>query len=362
MLLQFLAQYFKRLLPRDKSLVFLFAIIQVYFACVIALTVILKYFENLSWIEALWQVWQTYTTVGYGNEPAEGILGRTVTMVFGFFAIALYAAMGGALIEYFIRLKERRKFGLMENPFKNGYVIFNLPEIHLMDSFIEEIRVTEKDVGVCIVDNRIDELPATILVRGKVHFVKGSLVEQETYKKANLEHNKVVIVFPSEPFNPDSDAATKTIVDLTSQFVRKADTRIIHVLVKQSNDWMFKDLPSTSVLESISVLALVQESQDQYSASIIQRLLANTDGANPHTVHPTTTQGLTWKQFQHNALKASEKLNMKANVFALVRNGEPSTCPDFDTVITGDDSISIISYNDFDWLKFETAMTENSKD
>ena len=231
-----------------------------------------------------------------------------------------------------------------------------------MESFIEEIRFTEGDVGVCIVDNRIDELPATMLVRGKVHFVKGSLVDQETFKNANLEHNKVVIVFPSEPFNPDSDAGTKTIVDLTSQFVNKSDTRIIHVLVKQSNNWMFKDLPSTAVLESISVLALVQESQDQYSASIIQRLLANTDGANPHTVQLTTTQGLTWKQFQHNALEASEKLNMKMNVFALIRDGEPSTCPDLETVITGDDSISIISFNDFDWLKFETAMTENSGD
>ena len=215
-------------------------------------------------------------------------------------------------------------------------------------------------MGVCIVDNKIDELPTVIRERKNVHFVKGSLVEKNTYEKANVGNNKVVIIFPGEPFNPDSDAGTKTIVDLVSQFVEKSSTRIVHILVKQSNEWMFKGLPSTPVLESLSVLALVQESQDQYSAPIIQKLLANTKGANPQTVVPTSTKGLTWKEFQQSALNASEKLGDYVNVFALVRNGEPATCPAFNTVITDNDLISIIANRGFDWKKFEEAMTEKS--
>lgn len=350
----------KKLIHRDRALILLISVIEIYVLCFAALTVLLKYFEGYSWLTSLWQVWQTYTTVGYGDTAVLNPVSQTVTMIFSFMAIALYAAMGGALIEYLIHVKERRRLGLMDNPIKNGYVIFNFPEAHLIDRFIEEVRFTEGDVGICIVDNKIDELPAVIRVLDKVHFVKGSLVEKNTYEKANVENNKVVIVFPGEPYNPDSDAGTKTIVDLVSQFVKSSSTRIVHVLVKQSNDWMFKGLPSTLVLESISVLALVQESQDQYSAPIVQKLLSNTEGANPNTVIPTSTKGLTWKEFQQNALNASEKHGEYVNVFALVQNGEPATCPALDTVITDNDRISIIANKGFDWKKFEEAMTENS--
>ncbi|MCH7783041.1 two pore domain potassium channel family protein [candidate division KSB1 bacterium] len=350
-------QKLKRLIQRDRALILLISVIEMYVLCFAVLTVLLKYFEEYSWLTSMWQVWQTYTTVGYGDTAVVNPISQTFIMIFSFMAIALYAAMGGALIEYLIHAKERRRLGLMDNPVKNGYVIFNFPEPHLVDRFIEEVRFTEDNVGICIVDNKIDELPTIIRERKNVHFVKGSLVDKDTYKRSNVENNKVVIIFPGEPFNPDSDAGTKTIVDLVSQFVGKSSTRIVHILVKQSNEWMFKGLPSTPVLESLSILALVQESQDQYSAPIIQKLLANTKGSNPQTVVPTSTKGLTWKEFQHSALNASEKLGDYVNVFALVQNGEPATCPPLDTVITDNDLISIIANRGFDWKRFEEAMS-----
>jgi voltage-gated potassium channel len=361
MILPIYPQKLKRLIQGDKALILLISVVEMYALCFTVLTILLKHLEGYSWLTSMWQVWQTYTTVGYGDTSVVHPVSQSFTMIFSFIAIALYAAMGGALIEYLIHAKERRRLGLMNNPVKNGYVIFNFPAPHLLDSFIEEVRFTEGEVGICIVDNRIEELPTVVRERKNVHFVKGSLVNKETYKKANVANNKVVIIFPGEPFNPDSDAGTKTIVDLVSQFVGKSTTKIVHILVKQSNEWMFKGLSSTPVLESISVLALVQELQDQYSAPIIQKLLANTKGSNPQTVVPTSTKGLTWKEFQLRALNASEKLGDNVNVFALVRNGEPATCPAFNTIITDNDLISIIANRGFDWKRFEEAMKENSE-
>ena len=86
-----------------------------------------RYVENVSWQEAVWQVWQTATTVGFGNRPAETLLGRIATMFFGLIDIAILGAMIGAIFDEREDRRARRRSGLMKNPHKDGYVLFNYP-------------------------------------------------------------------------------------------------------------------------------------------------------------------------------------------------------------------------------------------
>lgn len=315
-----------------------------------------KFIEGVDWSEAVWQGWQTFTTVGYGNRPAETLAGRILTMTVSTLGIAIVGAVFAAgfdLREYYIN---KKKFGFMENPFKDAYVIFNFPGEHKALRFIDEIRSIEKDAGICFIDGTLEKLPERIALRSKIHFIKGNTLDRSTFEKSKLKENKVVIVFPLTPDLPDSDGATKTLVSIVSKFIDPLKTRIIHVLVNSDNAWMFEGIPSTQVLESVEMFCVVQESQDPYSSGILEQLMMNSEGGNPRTVNPKRVVGLTWGQLQRILLEYCHEHNFNINPFALVKDGKVITCPPLNTTIGDGDSISIITRDAVDWEKLEQGL------
>jgi len=104
---------------------------------------------------------------------------------------------------------------------------------------------------------------------------------------------------------------------------------------------MFEGINSTAVIESLEVLALVQECQDPHSASIVQRLLLNTAGGNPNTVAAQRTVGWSWMEFGQYCMEASERCGVLANPLALVKQSGPLVCPPPSELIDqGDASIT----------------------
>lgn len=320
-----------------------------------AFVVLFRFAEDVTWEEAIWQVWQTATTVGYGNQPAQTSMGRYATMVFGLMDIAIVGAGIGAVFDAREDKRRRMRTGLMDNPYRDGYVVFNFPGVSWFKGFVNEIRHVEADVPVCVVDDAIDHLPEGIASLPRIHFVKGSLLDKDTYTRAKLAENKAVIVFPTHPGDPSSDGTTRVAVDLIIGTVSE-DTRVLHVLVSPENDWMFDELRSTSVMETLEVLAIVQECQDVHSADIVQRLLMNTQDANPKTVAPNRIVGWTWQDFVTHALPAAEDIGVEINPFAIIKDGQPHVCPARSTLIEAGDLLSIIVYTGFDWARFEEAL------
>jgi len=318
--------------------------------------VLLKCSEDLTWEESLWQVWQTVTTVGYGNRPAETLPGRWTVMILGTIALAVFVYLLSLFWEVKAYFQDLRRFGMIENPFTSGYVLIHCPGEKEFESLVREIRVVEPNVGICVIDDRLEELPPGVQIKFKdIHFVKGNALDREVYEKARIDKNKVVIVFPEDKNSSDSDGTTKTIVELLSEFVNE-DTRIIHVLVDQEHVWMFKNTKSTSVWQSLEMLAVVQESQDQYSAQVIARVLKNTEGANPQTVKPVRIVGWTWKQLSERAIQTAYDMGISVNLFALIHDRIPVTCPKMDQKIQDGDLISILAFPGFKWDKFEQEM------
>ena len=132
------------------------------------------------------------------------------------------------------------------------------------------------------------------------------------------------------------------------------------MLVSARNGWMFDGLASTAIMENLEVLALVQECQDTHSAPIVQRLLLNTEGANPDTVTPTRTVGWTWSDFVVAAMRASGETGVRVNPLALVKaDEEPIVAPAPDEVIASGDSVSMSAFPGFDWGRFEAAMVKS---
>lgn len=314
-----------------------------------------KFSENVSWIEAIWQAWQTTTTVGYGNQPAETLVGRLFSILFGTSGIAVLGVLITAIFDAREEKKYRKRMGMINNPYKNGYVIFNFPGIPKFQTLVREIRHVEKDVPICVVDGRIDELPLSVAMIDNVHFVKGSILDKETYQSVRLKENKVVIIFPVESSKPDSDGTTLTVTKMVSR-VAGHDTRIIYVLVDSSNSWLFEDVPGIQIIEYFEILGIVQECQDPYSSQIVQKLLLNTEGANPKTFTPKLCIGRTWGELQIYSVKFSSDKNLPINLFAIIHDGVTNSCPEPSTVIHEGDFISVITYTGFEWDLFEKEM------
>ncbi len=355
MILFFLPTRIRDRYKERKPLVVLFDLLLVGALVSIGFAVLFRLVEDVTWEESIWQVWQTATTVGYGNRPAETTIGRYATMAFGLIDIAIVGAGIGAVFDAREDKRRRTRLGQMSNPFRDGYVVFNFPGASWFRGFVTEVRHVEADAPVCVVDDTLDELPEAIAALPHVHFVKGSVLDKDTYTRARLAENKAVIVFPTHPGDPSSDGTTRVAVDLILTTVTNS-TRVLHVLVSPENDWMFAELRSTSVMETLEVLAIVQECQDVHSADIVQRLLLNTQDANPMTVAPTRIVGWTWQEFVTYALAAAEATDVEINPFAIIRNGEPQVCPPRSLRFEDGDLLSVIVDTGFDWARFEEAL------
>jgi hypothetical protein len=164
-----------------------------------------------------------------------------------------------------------------------------------------------------------------------------------------------VVVFPRQSGVDESDAITKVVVDLASQFIGP-QTNLIHFLVNPDNAWMFKETRSRPILEHLEIFALVQECQDKGTASLVQRLLLNTAGANPETFVPQRIVGWTWRELQLHAMQVSQDIQTPVSLFALIRGETPDPCPAYHTVIQQGDLISLITYSHLDWDAFERRL------
>ncbi len=340
---------------RNRPLRWLITLLFWFFALMMLYSAGLKYIENYDWSEAIWQGWQTFTTVGYGNAPPETVWGRVYTIVLSTIGIAIVGAVFSAAFDYSHFLSELKRSGLMKNPYKDGYVIFNFPSTYQLENFIRELRTVEPNVGICMVDNRMEELPKSIAALSNIHFIKGSTLDETTYQRANLNANKAVIVFPYNPTDGESDGATKTTVDLIEGFVGE-QTRIIHILVDSRNHWMFRNSRSIPILEAFELFAIVQECQDPYSAQIIESLLLNTEGATPRTVKPLHIIGWSWSELVITSMRLNKKLNTATTPFAIVVAGKPNTCPNPESKIPQDCLLSIIAHSNFNWEEYEKDL------
>lgn len=357
MTLLFLPEKIRKKIQQNEPLVWLINLSAILIALFCLHVFAYKLVEKATWEEALWVTWATFSTVGYGDFSASSFLGRLVSVSFGTIGIAVLGTLFAAILEAINHRKNQRRFGFMSNPNRDGYVIFHFPGEKTLRMFLREVYAVEGEVGVCIVDESIESLPPGIVYEygKKLHFIRGSTLDKETYEKANISSNKAIVVFPKDPSSGDTDGNTNTVVKLVLSFVEK-NTRVLYLLVDQKNGWMF-DKRAVPILQDLEILAIVQECQDRGAAMMIERLLLNTQGANPQSVTPKLIVGMSWHEMQQRL----GTIGSRANPLALIRNGDPELCPDPKTIISENDTILIAAYDDYNWAEVEKELIKSKE-
>jgi hypothetical protein len=308
----------------------------------LAFVVLFKFTEGASWEESIWQPWQTFTTVGYGNAPAETTAGRVITMLLSTLGIAFVGALFSAAFDFKQHLRDKHRFGLMDNHHTNAFIVFNFPGNSTFSQLLRELRHEDKQAAIVVVDASLQELPTHYQRDARVHFISGSPLDKAVLEKLNLKQAKALLVFPMHAGNAISDAATKTLVSLLSDF-KGPSTRVMHLLVDKENDWMFAGTDSVGISADMEILAMVQECHDPYSAMLIENLLLNTEGANPITFKAGNLGGQSWGSLSEKVLRIQKNEHLQLQLFGLVQEGQPDTCPAHTAAIQADDYIAVIA-------------------
>lgn len=312
-------------------------------------------FEQTGPFDAIWQAWQTMTTVGYGDGPAKSVGGRLAVMLISVAGIAMLGATFNAYFEYRSDKQAKRRSGLLSNPFRDGYIIIQFPGEQRLLSLISEVRCLngEREVPFCLIDRHIEELPSRIAGLGNIHFIRDSPVKRSVYDAARLRDQRTVVVFPPQNATDDADATTASIVSQVERYLggqaKTGHIEVIYALVDESNRELFEGLSARSVLKSLDVLAIVQEAQDPLSSKVITELLSNSHGPNPVTVIPSTIVGWQWRELYELCPVVSADLDLNVMPLALIRDQDPMVSPPQNTVIARGDLITIVSGDNVDW-------------
>ncbi|KIX14324.1 potassium channel protein [Dethiosulfatarculus sandiegensis] len=322
----------------------------------------IKIAESIDWQEAVWQAWQVMTTVGYGDNPAKTIPGRVITIFTSLIGIAYLGVIFSTYFDYSQYRKWRKKHGMERNPFENGIVIFNCPNAEIICRLVEEIRFIPeyKGMGVCLIDNEMDELPTDVSALGDIHFLKGSNLAENTYERANLKNQHSVIIYPDNSTDPDSDGQTATIIRLVLRHINiaeeKSAVKIKHIQMSEQNNHLFEGLNSTPIPIDLETLAIVQDISDPGSSIFVRTLLSNQTGANPKSVRPDVLTGMDYHDYAVKLMQVSRDLKLRLSPLALIHNGTSQTCPAFGTIIQEDDHLLIAAKDNFNWSKIQQKI------
>ena len=316
--------------------------------------------EQASWFDSLWLVWQTSTTVGYGDIPPKTTIGKWGVMVCGTIGILLLSYVVGAGVEYLGERKRRKETGMEPNKKPGGTLLVCCRDRDRLVTFIKELRCVSPDEPICVIDDVMEELPKRVVDLKDVHFVRGSVLNRATYEQAGIALCKQIFVFPHQPGLTASDGMTENIVTLAERMAPK-DTTIIHFLVDVENEDLFERSRSKPIYADFDVFAAIQECQDKGSAEIFATLMSNSHGANPTTFYPENLKGWTWGQIGRASLQYSQDTGVPVNPLALIKDGKSNPCPVSTSEIADGDAISLIVHRDFSYPKFEAALVSHGK-
>jgi voltage-gated potassium channel Kch len=313
--------------------------------------------EHAGWRDSMWLVWQTITTVGYGDIPPKTFAGRFGVMVCGILAIFLMSYVVSSGLDYREDQRRRRRLGLETNRERDCYLLVCCRAEEELLTFITQLRTVKPNAAVCIVDDILEELPPKVAHLPRVEFVRGPILSRDTYERAGIATCRQVIIFPHQPGRDASDATTQTLVTLAERMVGP-DVPIMHFLVDQENEDLFEGLRSKAIYADFAIFAAVQECQDQGSAEIFTTLMSNSHGVHPTTFIADKVIGWTWGQFIAAANKVSQQSKTRVNPLALIHAGQSDPCPAHDSVIAKGDSLSLIVHSGFSYSAFEEELTK----
>ena len=303
--------------------------------------------------DSFWCSFTTITTVGYGDYSASTLGGRIATMVLLYgVGLASFPYVITQIVGTSVERHNERRHGLIDcrDLVDEHIIIVNYPSELKVSAIIEQLSsdmVTAHRPIVILADN-VDELRFN---RPDVYFVRGAALQEESWKRANIEMAYAALILAPKIEEHAADAITASTVSLIETLQPKI--RTIAECTSIQHLAVFRSFRCDAVIPTNNIAAkvLAQEVRDPGLAHAVRELLTEAEGSELYS-ETIDIDGINFGELQ------SLLLELKAEVIlvGILRNNRHLINPSLDFQIQRTDRLILIGNRRSDWEQIHERL------
>ena len=249
-------------------------------ASVLANAVTFFFFEraaqpDLTVADSLWYSVISITTIGYGDFSASTLGARIGTVVFVVvLGLVAFTATAGMLVDWILDLRIKEQTGMANVQAKGHLLIIHFPNEarvrHIVEEFVSDPG--HKNDDIVVITDTVPTLPFT---HPNVSFVRGSPLEEETYRRASLSGATKAIILSTNYDDPNSDSIVASVASVIHHI--NPQVKVVAECLSPKHRLLFGSLPDVALVYTLHMAnnLLIQETQDPGVTLLTQAMTSN---------------------------------------------------------------------------------------
>ncbi len=292
---------------------------------------------DISWPSALWLIFATITTVGYGDISAQTLGGRAVSVVVMVFGIGILGLFTATIASIFVEKKMKEDRGMRSFTFEDHIIMCEWNQ--RAQTIINELRMDSRTETAPII--LIAQLETKPVDDDDLYFIQGAVTE-ENLKRANLEKAKTVVILGDDNLEANARDAKAVLSTLTVETMNPAVYSVVE-LVNEANVQHCERANANEIIvgSEFSSKLISRATLDHGISKVLSELLSSRYGNDLFKI--PVPEELNGKSFLE--VFTELKRTNQSTVLAVQKGaeGEVITNPPEDFVVTEDQHLIVIS-------------------
>ena len=304
---------------------------------VLAGAVGLTYFDDRSFVDALWWAIVTVTTVGFGDIAPTSLGGRVIGVVLMFFGIGVLGMFTATIAGVFVEQRLRKERGMGSYDLEGHIILceWNDRTREILKDLRADARATSAPI-VLLAD--IDAKPVD---DEHLYFVRGSLTE-EHLRRAGIDKAATVVLVGDRSLDYGPRDAKAVLSVLTVESLNP-DVYSIVELASEQNVRHCERAHADEIIvgAEFSSRVISTATLDHGISTVLRELLSAQVGNDLITI--PVHEGLAGRPFLDVFSDLKREHGMIAMAILRAGTGDVMTNPDADTTVNTDDRLVVVS-------------------